>query len=65
MYMNARVYIADVLDQVVVEATIFVADWKKEPAAETITCRATTRGTGEEVPQEWLKDALIALVETL
>ena len=65
MYLNARVYVADILDQVFVEATIFVADHTKEPAAEVITCRAQFRGVGEEVPNEWLKEALIALVETL
>ena len=65
MYMTARVYIADILDEVFVEATVFVADHTKEPAAEVITYRAQVKGVGEEVPHEWLKEALITLVETL
>jgi len=65
MYMNARVYVADILDQVHVEATVFVADHTKEPAAEVITYQATAQGVGEVVPHEWLKEALITLIETL
>lgn len=65
MYRNARVYIADVMDQVVIEATVFGVDWKNVSEPEAITVRAQVQSVGEEVPYEWLKEALIALIETL
>jgi len=65
MYRNARVYIADVMDQVVIEATVFEVDWKNSSGPEAITFRAQVQSVGEEVPNEWLKEALITLIETL
>ena len=65
MHMNARIYVADILDEVFIEATVFVVDHAKEPAAEVITYQAQCKGVGEEVPHEWLKEALITLIETL
>ena len=65
MYRNARVYVSDVMDQVVIEATVWEADWKASLVPEANTYRAQMAGVGEEVPHEWLKEALIALIETL
>jgi len=65
MYRNARVYVADVMDQVVIEATVFTADWRDSAVPEAITYKAQMQGVGEEVPHEWLKEALICLIETL
>ena len=65
MYRNARVYVADVMDQVVIEATVWESDWKAQEAPEANVYRAQSRSVGEEVPTEWLKEALITLIETL
>lgn len=65
MYRNARVYIADVMDQVVIEATIFEYNPMDSFPPEAITLRAQAQSVGEEVPYEWLKEALITMIETL
>lgn len=65
MYMNARVYVADILDQIHVEATVWFYETSDFAETEAITYVTTVSGVGETTPGEWLKDALIALVETL
>jgi hypothetical protein len=65
MYMNARVYVADILDQVHVEATVWFYETSDFAETEAITFTTDVRGEGETTPSEWLKDALVALVETL
>lgn len=65
MYRNARIYVADVLDKIVVEATVWESDWKGDGPADAYVMTAQCNSTGEEVPHEWLKDALITLIETL
>lgn len=65
MYMNARVYVADILDQVHVEATVWFYDTTDAAATEAITYVSTVPGVGETTPAEWLKDALVGLIETL
>jgi hypothetical protein len=65
MLRNARVYISDVMDQVVIEATMWEHDGMSSAVPESITCKAQMAGVGEEVPYEWLKEALICLIETL
>ena len=65
MMRNARIYVADVMDQVVIQATVWELDRNKEPLVEEISYEAQCNSVGEEVPHEWLKEALIALIETL
>jgi len=65
MYRNARLYIADLLDEVVIESTVFTADWQGDQPAEVNTYRSQLKSTGEANEREWLKDALVALIETL
>lgn len=65
MYRNARVYVSDVLDLVVIQATVWTVDWRNPDGAEEITYEAQMRSVGEEVPHEWLKEALITMIETL
>ena len=65
MLRNARVYISDVIDEVVIEATLWEHDGIKSAPPESITYKAQMSGAGEEVPHEWLKEALICLIETL
>lgn len=65
MYRNARVYVADMLDRVVVQASVFTSDWRGDEPASEETFSVTVQSTGEDSDEGWLKDALIALVETL
>lgn len=65
MYMSSRVYIADVMDQVVVKATVFQWDHTNSLVAEEHCFSAMVPGEGETKPDEWLRDALVALLETL
>jgi hypothetical protein len=65
MYRNARVYVADLLDEIVIEATIFTADWRAEAPALVETVRAQVKSSGEPESREWLKDALVALIEQM
>lgn len=65
MYRNARVYVADMLATVVVQATVYTADWTNSEPTEANTFSATFESTGEPSDERWLRDALIALAETL
>lgn len=65
MMRNARIYVADVMDQVIVQATVWTLDRNAEELVEEITYEAQANSVGEEVPHEWLKEALITLIETL
>jgi len=65
MYRNARLHVADVMDQVVVRASVFTWDDSGSLQPEEITYEAQCRSVGEEVPHEWLKEALIVMIETL
>ena len=65
MYRSARVYIADVMTDVVCQATVFEWQQGESLVAEEITFSAMVPSVGEPIPAEWLKDALIALLETL
>lgn len=65
MMRNARIYVADVMDQVIVEATVWTLDHTKDPVMEETVYRAQCNSVGEEVPHEWLKEALITMIETL
>jgi len=65
MYRNARVYVADMLDKVVVQASVFTSDWRGDEPATEETFSVTVQSTGEDSDEGWLKDALIALIESL
>lgn len=65
MYLNARVHIADVMDQVVVQATVFCYDHTNSVGAEEWRFNAIVPGEGETIAAEWLRDALVGLLETL
>ena len=65
MYRNARIHVADVLDEVVVQATVFTADWRSETPAEVETFSVTINSVGSSTSSIWLRDALIGLAETL
>ncbi len=62
----ASVHVYDVMDQVWVGATI--RDHSTivgEGAVEVLALSDTFAGVGEPDPREWLRDALIGLLETL
>lgn len=65
MYITARVHCADILDEVFVEGTLFIADWRNHTPSQTITVSTMIPGEGEDDPREWLKQALIGLIEVL
>jgi len=65
MYFSARVYVADVMDQVVIQATVFEWNYKNSLVAEEHRFSAMVAGEGETTPSEWLRDALVAMLETL
>lgn len=57
----------DLLDHVVVTATLRDWDSTTVPPQSYVefSTAATVPGTGEDDPQEWVKDALVALIEAL
>lgn len=66
MIRNASIHAYDVLDEVWVHALVQT----REPDGEGFTSRTSTasvqvRGTGEDDDRAWLRDALVALAETL
>lgn len=65
MYLTARLYIADVMDQVVIQATLWPLDGPELEPQAPITFCATVPGVGETKPDVWLSDALVALLETM
>ena len=65
MYLNARIHIADVMDQIVVQATVLHWDHTNSLVAEPYYFNAQVQGDGQDDPREWLKDALIGLLEAL
>ena len=62
----ATVHVWDLLDKVVISAHVrlYLPDGTSE-AGRTWSDTIRMDSTGEDDEQEWLKDALIALVETL
>lgn len=65
MYRNARFTAADMLDQIVVQATVYTADWRSDQPAQVEAFATQVDSTGEQDSKEWLRDALIALLEAL
>jgi hypothetical protein len=66
MWYSASVYAYDVMDQVCITLVLRSAGGLGA-VEEPVELRATTTvsGVGETSPQEWVKDALIALIEAL
>jgi len=56
----------DVMDRVFVTARVREYDGNDPTAGETVLDRSTTvEGTGEDDVEEWVRDALVAMIETL
>lgn len=66
MWRNATITAYDVLSDVWVHATCTTRwGFGEHPEQRTITANVQVRGSGEEDDRTWLRDALIALAETL
>jgi hypothetical protein len=65
MRYSATIYANDVMDQVVLSVAVWADDgWGDRP---TLDVKVSTQvpGVGESDATEWLKDALIAVIEAL
>lgn len=66
MWFSTTVHAYDVLEVVHVTASVRVRDDDGTgPAYSEFAYTTTFPGIGESDPTEWLKDALVALLETL
>jgi hypothetical protein len=66
MRYEARLSAYDVMDQVHVGCNVRATEGELwAPAVEVLLVTTTIRGEGISDPREWLRDALIALLETL
>ena len=67
MQRTCTVTAYDLLDTVVITASI--KDWDQTSVPPThyeeLSCAATFPSVGADDPAEWLKDALVALIESL
>jgi hypothetical protein len=66
MKLVTTVHAYDVMDRVQVGATVRAYDEEtREPSDIVFSCTTGFPGTGETDPTEWLRDALIGLLESL
>lgn len=66
MRLVTTVHAYDVMDRVQVGATVRqYEETTREPSDTVLVCTTTFPGTGETDPKEWLRDALIGLLESL
>lgn len=66
MYRTATIAAYDVLGNVFITASVrtYEADGHSFDSSE-FRCAATVESVGEEMTEDWLRDSLIALAETL
>ena len=65
MYTTATISAYDVLTNIHVEAVITRYDGMSSTGTEVIRASIDVPSDGEPEPTEWLRDVLIAVVETL
>lgn len=66
MYFTATITCYDVMDNVGISANVYSYGSDPSTRAECVYHKVTTvQGEGVDSPREWLKDALVALLETL
>lgn len=65
MWMSSHVSTYDCLDRVHVSAQVWEDPGNGEPKTLVLQAVCDVQGEGVTDPKEWLKDALIGLVETL
>ena len=61
----AHIHMLDLLDTVVIYAEVVGADAFQRELEPCFKQSMTVQGVGENDPQVWLTDALVALLETL
>jgi hypothetical protein len=64
MWRSVQVIAYDVMDEVHVHARLW-QDLKTSGQSPMLEASATFAGKGEEDPADWLRDALVALLEEL
>lgn len=65
-WSQASIHAYDVMGNVFVTATVRQSQPVGEDPKETVTVASTTfPGVGEDDPHEWLRDALVGLLEAL
>lgn len=66
MYRTATIAAYDVMDEVFIAASVRLYDHCPEvPSEIELTCSAVVSGVGTGEGRVWLKDALVALIESL
>jgi hypothetical protein len=66
MWYMSTVHAYDALDRVHVTATVRATVGSLgDPIAEVYSVATTVPGVGEDDPNEWLRDALVALLEVI
>lgn len=66
MWFSASVFAYDAMDQVVITGRVWDDNGLGEKQMqERISCATTVSGVGQDDPREWLRDALVALIEAL
>jgi len=65
MWYTAKISAYDVLNTITVAARMDLKDDEGQSLPDVMTYRTSFQGKGELDPREWLKDALIALLEVL
>jgi len=66
MWYAATVHAYDALDKVCVSGTVRMTRGELgDPIAEVYSVVTTVPGVGEDDPNQWLRDALVALLEAI
>jgi len=66
MWYVATINAYDALDRIVVAAVLrATAGGVGDPMEDRLTCVTTIPGVGEDDERQWLKDALVGLIEAL
>lgn len=60
-----HIHAYDVMDVVTISAQVVDTDADRDSADYEFHCVTSVLGTGESDHREWLRDALVALAETL
>lgn len=65
MLTNATIALYDVMGDIVICAHVRQQEAPESPWETTLLRTQATTSVGETEPHEWLKDCLVALIETL
>lgn len=65
MHFVASITAYDCLETVVISARVLNYDAQRETPEHEFTCGTAVLGAGEGDGRKWLRDALVALAETL